>query len=127
MSRTWDTDLHFPYLVGDMIGKGGFGSVFAGVHIVFVIMERPLFSKDLFQIISEQQNLDEKLAKCYFKQVVETVMECHKHGVIHKDIKSENIVVDLVTNKTRLIDFGSGDFLQREFYTKFDGDATSTQ
>ena len=38
-----------------------------------------------------------------------------------RDIKPENVLVNLITNKVTLIDFGSGDFIQENFYTTYDG------
>ena len=86
-----------------------------------MVMEKPLWCKDLFEIITEQEGLEEEVAHEYFKQIVETVIECHKQGVIHGDIKAENIVVDLLTNRTKLIDFGSAKTAQKDFYTTFEG------
>ena len=86
-----------------------------------MIMERPFWCKDLFEIISEQDGLDEDLACDYFKQIVETVIDCQKHGVIHGDIKAENIIIDLLSNKIKLVDFGSGNYVQEDFSTKFEG------
>ena len=39
---------------------------------------------------------------------------CHRKGVFHRDIKSENILVDMDTQKTRLIDFGCGEEIRSD-------------
>ena len=77
--------------------------------------------KDLFDFISDNGPLKEDLAQRIFRQIVETVASCHKAGVIHRDIKDENILVDERHNQVKLIDFGSGDKYHDEIYTDFDG------
>ena len=49
------------------------------------------------------------------------VTACHDRGIVHKDVKDENLVVDLDTNKILLIDFGSGGFLVEEDELKYEG------
>merc|ERR1712168_688859 len=86
----------------------------------YIVMER-FNSKDLFDFITEQGPLPEHLARDLFMQLVDTVSECHEKGVVHRDIKDENILIDINTFKIKLIDFGSGAPLEKGLYHKFKG------
>ncbi|QQP36783.1 Uncharacterized protein FKW44_021981, partial [Caligus rogercresseyi] len=75
------------------------------------VMEKPSPVKDLFEFIR---------IKHFFRQVVRTILACHRKGVIHRDIKDENLLVDLKTLELKLIDFGSGAHIKSGAYTDFD-------
>ena len=88
-----------------------------------IVMERPENSMDLFDYITENGPLEEVEARGLFRQVVETVAACQNEGVLHRDIKDENILVDTENGDIKLIDFGSGAFTNEdaEEFTEFEG------
>ena len=80
------------------------------------VMEKPVVHMDLFDYITNKTRLEEDVARGFFQQVVETVTACSRAGIVHRDIKDENLVVDLQNLQLTLIDFGSAGFTQNEDY-----------
>ncbi|PAA80906.1 hypothetical protein BOX15_Mlig002559g4 [Macrostomum lignano] len=86
-----------------------------------VVMQRVQKCKDLFDYISTKRYLDETEAKDLMRQLLHTLTECHEVGVLHRDIKDENLLVNLADGTLRLIDFGSGALLREADYVDFNG------
>ena len=87
----------------------------------YIVMER-VEGQDLFDFISESGTLAEDVVRdMFFRQVVDTVFLCHERGVLHGDIKDENILIDTETENIKLIDFGSGHRLNSGIYTQYEG------
>ncbi|EPB73077.1 kinase domain protein [Ancylostoma ceylanicum] len=86
-----------------------------------IVMERPYPCVDMFDFIKGQQKLDEEMARFLFRQIAQTLHECSQKRVLHRDLKDENIVIDLVTGDTKLIDFGAATVLKKSHYTDFQG------
>jgi serine/threonine protein kinase len=87
----------------------------------YIVMERPEKYIDLFDYISEKRIMSERSARFLFRQVVEAVQYCLSVGVLHRDVKDENILINLRTSQIKLIDFGSGTFLRDDVYTEYEG------
>lgn len=86
-----------------------------------IVMERPEKVIDLWDFINNRGPLNEQLAKVFLKKIIMTVLEMKANGVIHRDIKDENILVDLNTLELKLIDFGAGTHYTNEYLTDFQG------
>jgi len=52
------------------------------------------------------KKLDEDTARVIFKPVVEALKHCHDNGIVHRDLKTENVIIDGSNNHIKLIDFG---------------------
>ncbi|XP_056323456.1 serine/threonine-protein kinase pim-3-like [Danio aesculapii] len=167
------------YLKGPLLGRGGFGSVFAGIRrsdglpvaIKYVskdqsherlkvdgrgrlllevalmtrvisapacpsvlqqldwfdrprryvlILERPAPCQDLQSFCEKNGCLDEHLAKKVLVQLIAVLKHCETHGVLHLDVKPENLLISKESQDIKLLDFGC-DLLKRSAYKYFAG------
>lgn len=86
-----------------------------------LVMERPGQVQDLFDYITERGCLSENESRQFLRQIVLTTMDLHAAGIVHRDIKDENILIDLETKRLKVIDFGSSALLKDTAYTEFEG------
>ncbi|XP_058501494.1 serine/threonine-protein kinase pim-1-like [Solea solea] len=87
-------------------------------HEIVLVMERPVPSVDLWQYINHKGPMDEDMAKLIMKQLIEAAIRIDSAGVFHRDIKTENILIEEHSDgpRVRVIDFGCGSILSRRNY-----------
>ena len=86
-----------------------------------LVFERPSPCSDLNEFFKKSGGFAKELVQNFFCQILGTVKSCHDHGIVHRDIKLQNILVDLKQLKLKLIDFGCSAFVKNEDYTDFGG------
>eukprot|EP00256_Glycine_max_P003085 NP_001238191.2 protein kinase [Glycine max] len=60
---------------------------------------------ELFSKLTRRGRLPEPLARRYFAQLVSALRFCHRHGVAHRDLKPQNLLLDAAGN-LKVSDFG---------------------
>jgi serine/threonine protein kinase len=76
-----------------------------------------LSGNDLFTYFQDKRSFkpfSEKEAKKLFKQLLDAIAYTHKQGVVHLDIKLDNIMIEHETQKITLIDYGLCDYITEE-------------
>ena len=81
------------------------------------VMEKPTHYVDLFDYVSKVKYLEEDTVRLLFRQIIEIVVACAEKGVLHGDIKDENILVNTKNFKIKFIDFGGGAYIKDDVYT----------
>lgn len=63
---------------------------------------------ELFEVIQSLECFSEKLARQYMKQILSAVMYLHERGIVHRDLKAENLIFESKDENAqlKLIDFG---------------------
>ncbi|KAM9443894.1 NUAK family SNF1-like kinase 2 [Clarias gariepinus] len=69
---------------------------------------------DLFDYISGRR-VSEREARHIFRQIVSAVHYCHRNGIVHRDLKLENILMD-ANGDVKIADFGLSNLYRRDEY-----------
>ncbi|XWS15294.1 hypothetical protein CRYUN_Cryun35bG0083600 [Craigia yunnanensis] len=86
------------------------------LYLVFDFMQ-----SDLARIISRPEGmLTEPQIKCYMHQLLSGLQHCHERGILHRDIKGSNLLIDK-NGMLKIADFGLANY----FYPNRDNPLTS--
>ncbi|XP_072543468.1 serine/threonine-protein kinase pim-2-like [Salminus brasiliensis] len=87
-----------------------------------LVLERPDPCEDLASFLQHCGNHDiEDTAQAIMYQAVLAASQCHTQGVLHRDIKLGNLLINPDTLEVKLIDFGCGDLIKESGYADFEG------
>lgn len=96
----------FGVVSGDYIVKAIFS--FTYETFLCIVMEY-MIGGDLNSLLKTEQYFDEKTAKFYTAEILLSLEYLHKLGIIHRDIKPDNILLDS-RGHIKLSDFGLSEF-----------------
>ncbi|XP_067430627.1 serine/threonine-protein kinase pim-2-like [Thunnus thynnus] len=91
---------------------------------LILVTERPVPSEVLTTYLDSQGGIiEEQEAKTVLNQLVDATDEMHRKGVFHRDIKSDNVLVEIGSSVlcVRLVNFGCGSFVQERPHHTFSG------
>jgi len=67
---------------------------------------------DFVELKSVSKMLSDEEVRFYIFEILRALEYCHSQGIMHRDVKPRNVVVNLETKQIRLIDFGLAEFFQ---------------
>ena len=77
---------------------------------ILIVMEN-ISGGDLLSFVKKRTKLNEKICKFIFKQLLQSLKFIHSKNIIHRDIKLDNVLIDL-NNNIKLCDFGVGKMIR---------------
>ena len=76
-----------------------------------IVMEN-VSGGDLLSYVRKRTKLNEINAKYIFRQIIEALQFIHSQNIVHRDIKLDNILIDL-SNIIKICDFGVSKYVKK--------------
>src|SRR5262249_28424158 len=82
----------------------------------YIIMDKIANGQSLKDYLTDMGSFDDPTGRLVIWNILKAVMNLWAQSIIHRDLKSANVVIDRVSKKTYLIDFGSAKFFDEHPY-----------
>jgi serine/threonine protein kinase len=111
--------------IGKRLNHPSIAAIYESFEIddhVCIVMEK-IDGDDLFCTLDQYQGgTPEHIMRPILRQIAEGIAHAHKMGIVHLDIKPENILIDKSTHQAKIIDWGLGAMVQpKQKLTSFVG------
>ena len=73
---------------------------------ILIVMEN-ISGGDLLSFVKKRTKISEKISKFIFRQILQAIKYIHSKNIVHRDIKLDNVLIDL-NNNIKICDFGVG-------------------
>ncbi|XP_068071684.1 uncharacterized protein [Danio rerio] len=88
----------------------------------FMVLERPTPCVSVREFLREHEDrIEEEVIRKIMYQATIAADTCLQRGVLHRDIKPGNLLINPQTYEVKLIDFGCGELLTDGFYKEYWG------
>ena len=85
-----------------------------------LVMEKFENAIDLFEFSRIYGAIPEEPAKLIFRQLAQCALDLDQSGIVHRDLKDENVLINPANLEVKIIDFGCAT-VKREIYKKMAG------
>jgi serine/threonine protein kinase len=89
-----------------------------GIELESIVLEY-IQGENLDTLVARNQGLPESMIKIYTKQIFDGILHMHSRNILHRDIKSANIMI-VGNYHVKIIDFGMAKRVTNAYTTQED-------